>query len=135
MVLIPLTVGMCLIQHIYYTVHTFIYVDSRLAGSCSLPRNTKKNWAARLMLLAGIGLSVSFGYYAFGILETMGLARVKTLEYCVIVLPIQVNIGVLFGTIGQFKMEKRIATKEASKAEAAKIEEGTADEKAALIEV
>ena len=134
MVLLPLTAGLCLAQHIYYTIHTFIYVDSRELGSRTLPKNTKKNWLTRLMLLLGIAFSTTFGYYAFGILERMQLARVKPLEYYIIVLPILVNMGVLIGTAFQFKMEKRIARKEAQKALAAKLEEGSSDEKAALIE-
>ena len=75
-----------------------------------------------------------FGWYAFQILEQMGLAKVKMHEYAVIIAPIQVNIGILFGTLGQYKMEKRIAKKEALRAAAAKAEEGVSDEKAPLIE-
>ena len=134
MVLLPLTLGLCLVQHVYYTIHTLIYVDSRPTGSRALPKNTKKNWLTRLMLLTGIAFSMTFGYYAFDLLEQMQLARVKPLEYCVILLPIQANIGVLIGTGFQYKMEKRIARKEALKAEAAKLEEGSGDEKALLIE-
>ena len=97
-----------------------------------MPKNTKKNWLTRLMLLMGIAFSMTFGYYAFGILEQMQLAKVKDLEYYVIVLPIQANFGVRIGTAFQYKMEKRIARKEALKT--AKLEEGSGDEKTALIE-
>ncbi|EXJ87022.1 hypothetical protein A1O3_03979 [Capronia epimyces CBS 606.96] len=135
MVLLPLSIGISLVTYIYYTIQTLIYVDSRTIGSKSFPKNTRQNWLVRLFLLGGILVSTSFGYGAFQILADMDLAHVKTLEYSIIVVPVQINIGLLWGTLMQYKMEKRIARNEAAKAQKVGVEVGTVDEKAALLEV
>lgn len=61
------------------------------------------------------------------ILEQMDLAHVKPLEYMVIVLPIQLNLGLLLGSAIQFKAEQRqnrkVAAMKAVDAEAAVIDE------------
>ncbi|RMZ84520.1 hypothetical protein DV737_g1125, partial [Chaetothyriales sp. CBS 132003] len=136
LILLPLTVGLCLTHYIYYTIHTFIYVDSRPRGSCALPKNSKKNWLTRLLLLMGVAFSISFGYYALQVLDEMELARVKSIEYYTIVLPVQVNIGVLIGSAFQYKIEKRMQRKEALKAAApaTTLEEGNLNEKTALLD-
>jgi hypothetical protein len=135
MILLPFCVGVSLVEHFYYTVCAFIYVDSRKIGSKTLPANTRKNWMVRLFFLIGIAISTSTGYGAFQILATMDLAHVKPIEYAVVVIPFQVNFGVFLGTIMQFRMEKRIARKEAMKLVAVKYEEATVDEKQALLDV
>ncbi len=132
MVLLPFSIGISLITYACYLFHTFVYVDSRPFGSKTLPKNTRKNWAVRAFMLFGIGISTSLGYGAFQILADLDLAHVKTLEYAVIVVPVQINFGILLGTLMQFRMEKRIARRQAL---LAKFEEGAADEKAALMEV
>lgn len=134
MVLLPISIALCLAQYVFHLAHTFIYVDSHDAGSRALPKNTKKNWMTRLMLLAGVLVSLSFGYYAFGMLGHVGLARVKMCEYLVIVVPVQINIGLLLGTIGQFKMEQRMKRKEEARKMLAKME-GEVGEKVPLMEV
>ena len=88
----------------------------------------------RSFFVFGIAFTLSFGYYVFNLLEAMQLARVKPIEYYAIVMPVQVNLGILIGTILQSRMEKRIAQKEALRAAAAKAEEGQADEKEALLD-
>ncbi|KAJ9615807.1 hypothetical protein H2200_001884 [Cladophialophora chaetospira] len=133
MVLLPISIGINLITYACYLGHTFIYVDSRPHGSKTLPKNTRKNWAVRAFMLLGIAISTSVGYGSFQILAEMDLAHVKTLEYAIIVVPFQINFGIFFGSVMQWKMEKRIARKQALLA--ARVEEGVADEKAALVEV
>lgn len=135
MLLLPFTIGLCLVQHLYYTVCAFIYVDSRQVGSRKFPANTRKNWLVRFLFLVGIAISTSSGYGAFQILARMDLAHVKPIEYAVVVIPFQINFGVFLGTIMQFRMEKRIARKQAIKLEAAKNEQATVDEKQALLDV
>ncbi|OCT49222.1 hypothetical protein CLCR_05044 [Cladophialophora carrionii] len=133
MVLLPLSIGISFITYACYVVHTFVYVDSRTYGSRTLPKNTRKNWAVRAFMLVGIAITTSLGYGAFQILADMDLAHVKTLEYAIIVVPVQINFGILLGTVMQFRMEKRLARKQGM--EAARSEAGAADEKAALMEV
>jgi hypothetical protein len=133
MILLPVSIGISFITYACYVVHTFVYVDSRPYGSKTLPKNTRKNWAVRAFMLLGTAMTTSLGYGAFQILADMDLAHVKTLEYALIVVPVQINLGILLGTIMQFRMEKRLARKQAL--QAARTEEGFADEKAALMEV
>lgn len=133
MILLPISIGISLITYTYYLIHTFIYVDNRPYGSKTLPKNTRKNWAVRAFMLFGIALSTSSGYGAFQILADMDLAHVKTLEYAIIVVPVQINLGLVLASVMQFRMEKRIARKQALLA--ARVEEGEADEKAALMDV
>lgn len=137
MVLLPLTIGVCLVSHLYYTIMTIIHVDARPSGSRAFPANNRKNWLVRLLLVAGIVMSVSFGYGSFQILEAMDLAHVKKIEYLVIVLPIQVNFGLLFGSVMQWKIEKRVERRRlAATVVPATAESVTlADEKRPLMEV
>jgi hypothetical protein len=136
MVLLPMSIGIALITYAYYLVHTFIYVDTRVFNSNKLPKNTRKNWAARLFMLVGIAISTSSGYGAFQILADYDLAHVKAIEYLIIVVPVQINLGILFGSLFQRRMEKRAVRKEASAIAAVKAQENaTADEKAALLDV
>lgn len=133
MILLPLTVGLCLARYAYHLVHIFLYVDSAPATSRKVQVH-KRSWVVRSFFVFGIAFTLSFGYYVFNLLEAMQLARVKPIEYYAIVMPVQVNLGILIGTILQSRMEKRIAQKEALRAAAAKAEEGQADEKEALLD-
>ncbi|KAK5071119.1 hypothetical protein LTS08_000245 [Lithohypha guttulata] len=115
-VLLPAVVGMSLLQHIYHVISTFIYVDARPVDSTTkTPRsaslNSKKNWAIRAILLLGVITSIVCGKAMFTVLEGYDLARVKPVEYLVLVLPIQVNFGLLMGSAVQFKAEQRAARK------------------------
>jgi len=65
------------------------------------------------------------------ILERFDLAHVKPLEYLIIVLPIQVNIGILMGSGVQFKAEQRANKKMAARKVDAEV--ATVDEKQALL--
>ncbi|RMZ84917.1 hypothetical protein DV738_g23, partial [Chaetothyriales sp. CBS 135597] len=136
LMVLPLIIDLYLVQYIYYVIHTFIYIDSRPRGSWELPKNSKKNWFNRLLLVAGVAFSTAFGFYALAVLEEMGLATVKATEYFAIALPVQVNIGVLIGSAFQYKIEKRTQRKEALRAAApaSSLEEGHLDEKAALLD-
>jgi len=133
-VLLPIAIALSLARHFYHTIMALIYVDSQSIGSRKIPKNSRKNWIARLMLLCGIILSLSLGYGAFQILESVDLAHVKRLEYAIIVVPVQINFGVIFGTIMQFKMEARMAMKEAKKLENAELEQAVDTEKVSLLE-
>ena len=135
MILLPIGMGISLVTYVYYVFHTFIYVEDRTFGSRKLPKNTRKNWAVRAFMLFGIAITTSLGYGAFQTLENMDLARVKTLEYAIVVVPVQINLGVLLGTVMQFRMERRMARRQQLALQSAKAEEGVADEKAALMEV
>ncbi|EXJ67411.1 uncharacterized protein A1O5_09424 [Cladophialophora psammophila CBS 110553] len=135
MILLPISIGVSLLTYVYYVIHTFIHVDSRTRGSTKLPKNTRKNWLVRAFMLLGIAITTSLGYGALQTLEKLDLARVKNIEYALIVVPVQINFGVLLGTVMQFRMEKRHARKEAMKLLAAKTEDGVVEEKAALLEV
>lgn len=112
-VLLPSVIGLSLLQHAYHLACTFIYVDARSvdSGKSKTSLNSKKNWAVRLLLAGGILMSMTCGKAMFTVLEAYDLAHVKTLEYCVIVLPIQINLGILMGSAVQFKAEQRAARK------------------------
>ncbi|KAI1627457.1 hypothetical protein EDD37DRAFT_606269 [Exophiala viscosa] len=135
MVLLPLSIGLTLITYVFYGISALVYVDSRPKNSMRLPKNTRKNWLVRLYMLVGIAMTTSLGYSAFNILANFDLAHVKTYEYVIIVVPVQINLGILLGTVMQFKMDKRLARKEqAFKKVETEISTAAADEKAALLE-
>lgn len=136
MISLPFCAALSGLVYIWYLVEVFIYVDSQVVGSRKLPKNNRKNWMARLLLLCGVGISLVAGYGAFQIWEVMDLAHVKTYEYAVMVVPIQINLGIMIGSKMQMKMEKRIAMKEAVK-EIREEEQPllAADEKTAVTEV
>jgi len=136
MFLLPVSIAISLVTYVYYAVQTFIHVDSRPAGAGAgkYPKSTRRNWLVRLFMLVGIAVSTSCGYGAFQILAATDLAHVKPLEYAIIVVPVQINIGILLGTLMQFKMEKRIARKQALQLQSVTLEEGPADEKVALLQ-
>ncbi|KIV89740.1 hypothetical protein PV10_07120 [Exophiala mesophila] len=115
MYLIPFTIGIALVQHLFYIVSCFIYVDSRAKKSCAFPPNTRKNWIVRGLFLLGIAISTISGYFIFKMLAAQDLAHVKDIEYYIIVVPFQINFGIFLGTIMQFRMEK-IAARRAAKA-------------------
>jgi hypothetical protein len=112
MISLPFCAALSGLVYIWYLVEVFIYVDSQVVGSRKLPKNNKKNWTARLLLLCGVSISLIAGYGAFQIWESWDLAHIKTYEYVVMVIPIQINIGIMIGSKMQMKMEKRIAMKE-----------------------
>ena len=135
LVLLPLSIGLTLITYIFYGISALVYVDSRPKNSMRLPKNTRKNWLVRLYMLIGIAVTTSLGYSAFNILANFDLAHVKTYEYAIIVVPVQINLGILLGTVMQFKMEKRLARKEqAFKKVESEISTSATEEKAALLE-
>jgi hypothetical protein len=115
MIMLPFWAAISGLVYLRYLVEVFIYVDSQAVGSRKLPKNNKKNWMARLLLLCGIAISLSTGYGAFWIWEAMDLAHVKTYEYACIVVPMQINLGIMIGSKMQMRMEKRIAMMETVK--------------------
>jgi len=127
LVWLPLCIGISLFAYIVILVETFIFVEERRSGSSAwqLPKNTKKGWKIRGLLLGGILLSTTLGYGALHILGDLELARVKPLEYALIVIPVQINIGLMIGTKWQRKMEKRAAAKQSASDRAYKVDEKT----------
>ncbi len=115
MISLPFCAALSGLVYIWYLVEVFVYVDSQVVGTRKLPKNSKKNWLARLLLLCGVSISLTAGYGAFQIWESYDLAHVKTIEYAVMVIPTQLNFGIMLGSRMQMKMEKRIAMKEAIK--------------------
>lgn len=130
MILLPACVGLSLIQHVYHTISAFVYVDARPvdpSAKRTQTLNSRRSWATRALLFSGVCTSMAIGKASFMILEETDLARVKPLEYMVIVLPIQVNLGILLASLVQFKAEqrriKKMAAQKAVDAEAAVVDE------------
>lgn len=117
LVLLPTCVALNLIQHIYHVVYTFIHVGPRPVNPQDVrpALNTRKAWGVRALLFSGVCASLAVGKAMFITLELTDLARVKPLEYFVIVLPIQINLGIIWGSALQFAAEKRQARKLAEK--------------------
>jgi hypothetical protein len=104
------------ISALFYIISLFealIYVDERRTRFFQLPKNTKQIWKSRALMVTGIAISIGLGYGAFTVLEMMELAKVKTFEYVAIVVPVQINMGIMFATVMQRKMGKRAAMKAA----------------------
>lgn len=75
---------------------------------------------------------MAIGKVSFVILEQLDLAHVKPLEYMIIVLPIQVNLGILLGSLVQFKAEQRRIRKTVAQ-KAVDAEAAIVDEKQSLL--
>jgi hypothetical protein len=128
------------ISALFYVIVLFealVYVDERRTRFFQLPKNTKQIWKSRALMITGIAVSIGLGYGAFTVLEMMELARVKTFEYAAIVVPVQINMGMMFATRAQRKMEKRAAMKAARREqhveEQGSLAGGVVDEKMALM--
>jgi hypothetical protein len=133
MAILPLGIVLSLAQYVYYMLLNVVHPNSS-GPLFRKPANDHTAWAARILMFCGVKLALVFGYAAFEILEQSGLARVKTVEYLIIVVPIQINIGMILGGVMQWKMEQRILKKQfARKNAAAKMEEGTKGEKEGLL--
>ena len=134
MVILPISIGVCLASYFVSLTQVFVYVDARPVDSKRVPKNSKKNWIARLLLV--LGVAISFGLVtgvALPVLAHVDLARVKQMEYYVILIPIQINLGVLMGTRFQGRMERRIKAKQNAKIETRPVEK-VATENAANVE-
>ena len=135
MVLLPLSIGVALVTYVACVLHTFVYVDSRPFASKKFPKNTRRNWAVRAFMLLGIAATTCLGYGVLRILAELDLAQVKILEYAIIVVPFQINLGIFLGSLMQLRMEKRIARKNAAALQAPTAEQAVLEEKAALLDV
>ncbi len=111
MLWLPLCTAISGLFYIVVLLEAIVYPDERRTRFLQLPKNDRKVWKSRALLLLGIALSTGLGYGAFHILAVTELARVKTLEYAVIVVPVQINIGMCIGTKMQKKMVKRARMK------------------------
>ena len=116
-ILIPLCIGIALVEHIYYTISAFYHVDGRpvdpeVKSSQSL--NTCRHWMMRLLLFGGVCSSIMIGQGLLNILKEFDLANVKPIEYWVVVLPVQINFGILLGSVAQYRVERRCVAKHAA---------------------
>jgi hypothetical protein len=137
MIWLPFCTAISGLFYVIVLFEAFVYVDERRTTFFQAPKNTKQAWKSRGLMVLGIAMFVALGYGAFSVLEMMELARVKTFEYAAIVVPVQVNMGLMFATKVQQKMEKRAAMKAARREQHVE-EQGSlasvvADEKMALM--
>ena len=113
MIWLPFCTAVSGLFYVIVLFDAFVYVDERPTRFFQAPKNTKQAWKSRALMAVGIAVFVALGYGAFGVLETADLARVKTFEYAAIVVPVQINMGLMFATRVQRRMEKRAAMKAA----------------------
>lgn len=135
MLWLPFCTAISAIFYIIVLLEALVYVDERRTRFWQLPKNDRKTWVGRGLLFLGITLSTGFGYGAFEILAMTDLAHVKAFEYAMIVVPVQINFGLMIGAMMQKRIEKRAAMK--AKARGQDVEEQVSavlvDEKAALM--
>jgi hypothetical protein len=112
MIWLPFCTAISALFYLLVLFDAFVYVDERRTRFFQLPKNTKRVWKSRALMVLGIAVFVGL-YGAFSVLEMMELARVKAGEYAAIVVPIEINMGLMFATRVQMKMEKRAAMKAA----------------------
>ncbi|KAI9879246.1 MAG: hypothetical protein M1823_006858, partial [Watsoniomyces obsoletus] len=84
MAILPLGIVLSLAQYVYYMLLNVVHPNSS-GPLFRKPANDHTAWAARILMFCGVKLALVFGYGAFEILEQSGLARVKTMEYLIIV--------------------------------------------------
>jgi len=137
MVLLPFCIAACALFYAVVLIETLVYVDERRTRFFELPKNTKQIWKRRALMVTFIAISIGLGYGAFSVLEMTDLARVKTFEYVAILVPVQINIGMILATVAQRKMEKTAAIKAARREqhveEQGSLAAGAVDEKMPLI--
>ena len=136
MIWLPFCTAISGLLYIVILLEAIVYPDERRTRFLQLPKNDRKVWNSRALLLLGIALSTGLGYGAFQILAMTELAKVKTLEYAMIVVPVQINIGMCIAAKMQKKIEKR--TRMRARARGQDVEQTPlvlADEKVGLIEV
>jgi hypothetical protein len=136
MLWLPFCTAICALFYAIVLINVLVYVDERRSGFFQLPKNTKQSWKSRALIVTFIAISIGLGYGAFSVLEMAELARVKTFEYVAIVVPVQINIGIILATVAQRKMEKTAAIKAARREqhveEQGSLAAGVADEKMPL---
>ena|SRR2546421_6276034 len=137
MIWLPFCTAISALFYVIQLLQVLVYVDERRTRFFQLPKNTKQVWKSRGLMVMGIAISIGLGYGAFTVLEMMELAKVKNFEYVAIVVPVQINIGLMLATRVQRKMEKRAAMKAARREQHVE-EQGSlngvvADEKMALM--
>jgi hypothetical protein len=136
---LPFCTAISALFYVIVLIDTLVNVDERRTRFFQLPKNTKQIWKSRALMVTFIAISTGLGYGAFGVLEMTELARVKTFEYVAIVVPVQINIGIILATVAQRKMEKTAAIKAARREqhveERGSLAAGVADEKMPLMAV
>src|SRR2546421_1082423 len=113
MIWLPICTAISALFYVIVLIDALVYVDERRTRFFQLPKNTKQIWKSRALMVTFIAISIGLGYGAFSVLEITELAKVKTFEYVAIVVPVQINIGMIFATVAQRKMEKTAAIKAA----------------------
>lgn len=112
---LPFCAGISALFYAIILIDALVYVDERRTRFFQLPKNTKQLWKSRALMVTFIAISIGLGYGAFCVLEMTELARVKWFEYVAIVVPVQIDIGMIFATVVQRKMEKTAAIKATSR--------------------
>jgi hypothetical protein len=72
------------------------------------------SWKERVFLFAFAALAVAIGSSALRTLEMVKMARVKTLEYALVIMPAQVLVGLILASKAQWKWEQRAISKKAT---------------------
>lgn len=140
LVIICLSIIIRVVFYLINLLRVFIYVEARPAGSFRLPKNGRKIWAVRGLLVASIVLVfVLASVVILPVLEANELARVKNLEYYLILCPIQINVGLLVGSKFQARMEREMVSRERTRKaaqdnEARQLEMGSIGKKLATVE-
>lgn len=117
MIWLPFCTAIAALSYVSVLFNALVYVDERRTTFFQVPKNDLKIWKSRGLLILGIAMSVGLGYGSFQILAVTELAKVKTFEYVAIVIPVQINIGMMIATRMQLKVEKRAAMKAAVRAQ------------------
>src|SRR5271163_317292 len=137
MLWLPFCTAICALFYVVVLIDALVYVDERRTRFFQFPKNTKQVWKNRALMVTFIAISISLGYGAFSVLEMTELARVKTFEYVAMVMPVQINIGMMLATVAQRKMEKTAAIKAARREqhveEQGSLAAGVVDEKMLLM--
>ncbi|KAF7512094.1 hypothetical protein GJ744_002807 [Endocarpon pusillum] len=128
MVLLALNQVMCA-AHVIYQAAQFVamlYIVLRFKKASLQADVLYTSWKERSFLVASVLATVGLGSGALHTLELAELARVKTLEYGLVVVPAQILVGLRLASMVQRKKEQRAL---AGMAASRHVEMGVQDEK------
>lgn len=128
MVLLVLNQVMC-VAHVLYQAAQLIamlYIVLRFKKASLQADVSYTSWKERSFLVASVLATVALGSGALHTLELAELAKVKTLEYGLVVIPAQILVGLRFASMVQRKKEQRAL---AGMAASRHVELGVQDEK------
>jgi magnesium-transporting ATPase (P-type) len=121
-------IGILLVCYSTYVLYNLAYPVGRSARLFGCQANF-----SRILLMACIAFTMAYGCASYMVLESQKIARVHNWEYWCWLVPVQINIGTAIATRFQKKFEARRARCEQAKQLTKSVEEGTVDEKEALI--